>query len=77
MQEAMGIGPSQLQNIFEQNTRCHPILSYCQLYVHFVVNQVLSYATWKGMCEKNEDVIRVYMQVKELVDMRDKYIDVV
>ncbi len=28
-----------------------------------------------GMCEKNEDVIRVCMQVKELVDMRDKYVD--
>ncbi len=33
------------------------------------------YATWRGMCETNEDVIRVYMQVKELVDMRDKYVD--
>ncbi len=33
------------------------------------------YATWRGMCEKNEDVIRVCMQVKELVDMRIKYID--
>ncbi len=33
------------------------------------------YATWRGMCEKNEDVIRVCMQVKELVDMRDKYVD--
>ncbi len=32
------------------------------------------YATWRGMCEKNEDVTRVCMQVKELVDMRDKYI---
>ncbi len=30
------------------------------------------YATWRGMCEKNEDVIRVCMLVKELVDMRDK-----
>ncbi len=29
------------------------------------------YGTWRGMCEKNEDVIRVCMQVKELVDMRD------
>ncbi len=27
------------------------------------------------MCNKNEDVIRVCMQVKELVDMRDKYVD--
>ncbi len=27
------------------------------------------------MCQKNQDVIRVCMQVKELVDMRDKYID--
>ncbi len=27
------------------------------------------------MCEHNEDVITVYMQIKELVDMRDKYID--
>ncbi len=33
------------------------------------------YATWRGMCKKNEDVIRVCMQVKELVDMRDKYIN--
>ncbi len=33
------------------------------------------YVTWRGMCEKNEDVIRVCMQVKELVDMRDKYVD--
>ncbi len=32
------------------------------------------YATWRDMYEKNEDVIRVCMQVKELVDMRDKYI---
>ncbi len=29
------------------------------------------------MREKNEDVIRVCMQVKKLVDMRDKYVDVV
>ncbi len=29
----------------------------------------------EGMCEKNEDVIRVCMQVKELVDMRDKYVN--
>ncbi len=33
------------------------------------------YATWRDMCVKNEDVIRVCMQLKELVDMRDKYID--
>ncbi len=33
------------------------------------------YATWKYMCEKNENVIRVYMQVKELVDIRDRYVD--
>ncbi len=33
------------------------------------------YATWRGMCEKNEDLIRVCMQVKELVDMRDKYVN--
>ncbi len=32
------------------------------------------YATWRGMCE-NEDVIRVCMQVKEIVDIRDKYVD--
>ncbi len=32
------------------------------------------YATWRSMCEKNEDVIRVCMQVKELVDMRDTYV---
>ncbi len=35
------------------------------------------YATWKGMCEKNEDVIWVSMQVKELVDMKDRYVDCV
>ncbi len=33
------------------------------------------HATWRGMYEKNEDVIRVCLQVKEIVDMRDKYID--
>ncbi len=33
------------------------------------------YATWRDMCEKNEDVIKVCMQVKELVDMRDKYVN--
>ncbi len=33
------------------------------------------YATWRDMCEKNEDVIRVCMQVKELVDMMDKYVN--
>ncbi len=33
------------------------------------------YSTWMGMCEKNEDVIRVCMQVKELVVMKDKYVD--
>ncbi len=33
------------------------------------------YATWRGMCENNGNVIRVCMQVKELVDMRDKYRD--
>ncbi len=27
------------------------------------------------MCEKNEDVIRVCMRVKEPVDVRDKYIN--
>ncbi len=27
------------------------------------------------MCEKSEDVIVVCMQVKELVDMMDKYVD--
>ncbi len=32
------------------------------------------YATWRGICETNEDVIRVCMQVKELVDMRDRYV---
>ncbi len=32
-------------------------------------------ATWRDMCEKNEDVIRVCMQVKEIVDTRDKYVD--
>ncbi len=32
------------------------------------------YATWRDMCEKNEDIIRVCMQVKEQVDMSDKYV---
>ncbi len=31
--------------------------------------------TWKNMCENNEDVIRDCMQVKELLDMRDRCID--
>ncbi len=31
--------------------------------------------TWKCMCEKNEDVITVCMQVKELVVLRDIYAD--
>ena len=30
-------------------------------------------ATWRGMCENNEDVIRVCMQVKELVDPCRQY----
>ncbi len=33
------------------------------------------YATWRGMCEQNEDVIRICMQAKELVDLRDRYVD--
>ncbi len=33
------------------------------------------YATWKSMCENNEDVIRVCMHAKALVDMRDRCID--
>ncbi len=33
------------------------------------------YATWRNMCEQNGEAIRVCMQVKELVDMRDKYVD--
>ncbi len=33
------------------------------------------YVNWKCMCENNEDVIRVCMQVKELVDMMDRCID--
>ncbi len=40
----------------------------------YCMNERNVYATWRSMCEKNEDVIRVCMQVKELVDMRDKYI---
>ncbi len=31
--------------------------------------------TSKCMCEKNEDVIRVDWQVKELVVRRDRYVD--
>ncbi len=30
------------------------------------------YAIWRGMFEKNEDVIRVCMQAKELVGVRDR-----
>ncbi len=41
----------------------------------YCMNERNVYATWRSMCEKNEDVIRVCMQVKELVDMRDKYVD--
>ncbi len=33
------------------------------------------YATWRGMSENNEDVFIVCMQVKELVDMRNRCID--
>ncbi len=33
------------------------------------------YAIWKCTCEKNDNVIRVCMQVKELVIMRDKCVD--
>ncbi len=33
------------------------------------------YATWRGMCEKSKDVIRVCMQVKEPGDMRDRCVD--
>ncbi len=32
------------------------------------------YVTWRDTCGTNEDVIRVCMQVKEPVDMRDKYV---
>ncbi len=41
----------------------------------YCMDEKTVYATWSSMQEKNEDVIRVCMQVKELVDMRDKYID--
>ncbi len=34
-----------------------------------------AYMTWKSMCEKNEDVLRVCIQVKELVDRSAKYVD--
>ncbi len=33
------------------------------------------YKTSKCMCENNEDVIRVCIQVKELVDIKDRCID--
>ncbi len=33
------------------------------------------YTNWKCICEKNEDVIIICMQVKELVDMMDICID--
>ncbi len=54
---------------------------YIQLWV-LILNVLMINIVWMkemcmqhgDMCEKNEDVIRVRMQVKELVDMRDKYI---
>ncbi len=33
------------------------------------------YVTWKCMCKNIEDVIRICMQVKELVYIRDRCID--
>ncbi len=33
------------------------------------------YTTWTCMCENNEDVIRVYMQVKEPVIMWARWVD--
>ncbi len=44
-------------------------------YDKYCMDERNEYATWRGMCEKNEDVIRICWQVKELIDMRDKYID--
>ncbi len=41
----------------------------------YCIDERNMYTTWSGMCENNENVIRVCMQVKEPVDMRDKYID--
>ncbi len=42
------------------------------LMLHFLMINIV----WMTkMCQKNEDVIRVCMQVKELVDMTDRYID--
>ncbi len=41
----------------------------------YCIDERCVYATWRGMCERNEAVIRVCMQVKELVDMRDKYVE--
>ncbi len=37
----------------------------------YCVDERNVYATWRSIREKNEDVVRVYMQVKELFDMRD------
>ncbi len=31
--------------------------------------------TWKCMCENNEDVFKVCMQVKELVDIKERWMD--
>ncbi len=33
------------------------------------------YTTWKYVCEKNDNVIRVGMKVTVLVDMKDIYVD--
>ncbi len=41
----------------------------------YCIDERKVYMTWKCMCEMNEHVIRMCMQVKELFDRRDKYID--
>ncbi len=57
--------------------RCYSIMGVNMKLINdkYCMDERNVYATWRGMCDKNEDVIRVCMQVKELVDMRDKYID--
>ncbi len=48
-------------------------IKYCN--DKYCMDEINVYPTWRYMCEKNEGVIRVCMQIKELDDMRNKYLD--
>ncbi len=59
-----------------KTANCHPNSSYSIMGANiklfndkYCIDERNVYATWRGMHEKNEDVIRVCMQVKEQVDM--------